>query len=435
MSKMSVHKVRRASQMFQPILTTMLKPSQKPKVTSKSYDSLIKYGFIKSVNNGMYAYLPLGLRVLDKLTNLVVNEMENVGAQKLMLPALTPTKLWKQTNRFDDNKTELFEVHDRHKKNYILSPTYEETICDLIASTGTLSPKILPLKLYQISNKWRDEMKPRLGFFRSREFVMKDLYTFDASLDDAKKTYELICEAYDNIFKQIGISYVKAIGDTGSIGGLMSHEYHYKCEVGDDTICMCSSCQYAINKTVCKESHCPECNSTFLEQNTAEVGHAFLLDTKYTEPLKAQCHIQNKHVPSVMGCFGLGLSRILTVMAETLSTEDELRWPKNLAPYTVCIIPPKAGSKEEIAAQYIDKIVEILNQLNIDAILDDRTYLTIGNRFKHSCLTGYPYIIVIGKTATNSPPTFEVHNINDSSKSDLSLEAIHGYFNAENIKS
>ncbi|XP_076650748.1 prolyl-tRNA synthetase 2-like protein, mitochondrial [Halictus rubicundus] len=431
---MPVHKIRRVSQIFQPMTTTILKSSEKSKVTSKSYNSLIKYGFIKSVSNGMYAYLPLGLRVLDKLTDLVDNEMEKIGAQKLLLPALTATKLWKQTNRFDDNKKELFEVHDRHKKNYILSPTYEETICDLIASTGTLSPKILPLKLYQISNKWRDEMKPRHGFFRSREFVMKDLYTFDASLDNANTTYKLIGEAYDSIFKQIGISYVKAIGNTGSIGGLMSHEYHYKCEVGDDTVCICSSCQHAINKTVCKESHCPECNSTFLEQNTAEVGHAFLLDTKYTEPLKAHCHIQNKYVPSVMGCFGLGLSRILTVMAETLSTENELRWPKNLAPYTVCIIPPKAGSKEEIAAQYVDKIVEILNQLNIDAILDDRTHLTIGYRFKESNLTGYPYIIIIGKSATKSPPTFEVHNINDSSKSDLSLEGMLSYFNAENIK-
>ncbi|XP_078033233.1 prolyl-tRNA synthetase 2-like protein, mitochondrial isoform X2 [Augochlora pura] len=403
-----------------------------------SFDSkhcnLVKYGFIKPVNNGMYAYLPLGIRVLDKITNLVDNEMEKVGAQKLLLPALTATKLWKRTKRFDNNRDELFEVHDRHDKHYILNPTCEESICDLISSIKPLSPKLLPLRLYQISNKWRDEMKPRYGFFRSREFIMKDLYTFDATLENANETYETICEAYDNIFKLIGITFIKAIGDTGTIGGLKSHEYHYKCEIGDDILCLCPGCNQAINKSVCKESHCHQCNKSFLEQNTTEVGHAFLLDTKYTEPLKAECHIQHKHVPLVMGCYGLGLSRLLTAMTETLPINGELRWPKNLAPYTVCVIPPKAGSKEESATQYVDKILEILRQLNIDAVLDDRTNLTIGSRLRLSSATGYPYVIIIGKDAMKSPPTFEVHNVNDSSRFDLSLEGIYSYLDAENIK-
>ncbi|XP_033324898.2 prolyl-tRNA synthetase 2-like protein, mitochondrial [Megalopta genalis] len=433
MSNISIHKIKRVSQVFQP-LNTILPPSQQSKVTSERYDRLIRHGFIKPVSNGMYAYLPLGLRVLDKLTNLVDNEMENIGAQKLLLPALTATKLWKQTKRFDSNKTELFEVHDRHHKHYILNPTCEESICDLISSVGHFSPKILPLRLYQISNKWRDEMKPRHGFFRSKEFVMKDLYTFDTTLDNADKTYETICEAYNNIFKLIGITFIKATGDTGTIGGLKSHEYHYKCKIGDDILCLCPACQQAINKTICKESRCDQCNNSFLEETTIEVGHAFLLDTLYTEPLKAKYHAEQKYVPLVMGCYGLGLSRILTIMAETLSTNNELRWPKNLAPYTVCVIPPKDGSKEESATQYVDKIFEILHQLNIDAILDDRTNLTIGARFKLSNYTGYPYIIVIGKTAMNSPPTFEIHNINDSTCSDLSLESIYSYFDAENIK-
>ncbi|XP_076229289.1 prolyl-tRNA synthetase 2-like protein, mitochondrial isoform X2 [Nomia melanderi] len=385
------------------------------------------------VSNGLYAYLPIGLRVLNKLTNIVENEMENIGAQRVLLPALTPTNLWQKTERFDTNKTELFTVLDRHNRQYILSPTYEETICDLIKSSGYMSLK-LPLKLYQISNKWRDEIKPRFGFLRSREFIMKDLYTFDATLDDANQSYETVCEAYSNIFKTLGIKFTKAIGDTGIIGGLKSHEYHYTCDNTDDIICTCSACQYAINKVMCKESKCPQCSNTLLEQSTAEVGHTFLLDTKYTEPLGA-VYMQQKLKPLVMGCYGLGLSRILTVVAEKLRTEEgELRWPKSLAPYTLCIITPKSGSNEEGANQYLNQILEIVNQLNIETILDDRTKLTIGKRMKLARLVGYPYVIVLGKTAMMSPPTFEVHNINDSSSTELSLESIASYFEAENMK-
>ncbi|KZC12434.1 putative proline--tRNA ligase, mitochondrial, partial [Dufourea novaeangliae] len=433
-TNMPARNIMRLSQMYPPITGTLNNAQMKSKSTSDSYENLSKYGFIKSINTGMYAILPMGLRVLNKLINLVDNEMERVGAQKIMLPALTATQLWKQTNRFDSAKDELFVLQDRHSKKYILSPTHEETICHLISSEGTMPSKLLPLRLYQISNKWRDEMKPRCGFLRSREFVMKDLYTFDATLDDAKKTYELICEAYDNIFKTIGIAYFKSIGDTGLIGGLMSHEYHYTSNIGEDIVCVCSACQYAINKAVCTESHCPKCRSTFLERHTAEVGHTFLLDKKYTKPMNAFYHSRNTIEPLVMGCFGLGLSRIFTVMSEILSTKDELRWPKNLAPYTVCIIPPKTGSKEETATQYVDQIVETLTHLNIDTVLDDRTELTIGNRFKQACITGYPYVIILGKTAVKSPPMIEIHNINDSTHSNITVESVQNYFEVNNVK-
>ncbi|CAK9795363.1 Probable proline--tRNA ligase, mitochondrial [Anthophora plagiata] len=402
---------------------------------TKVYDAnLIKYGIIKQINSGMYAFLPLGLRVLNKLTTLVDNEMEKIGAQKILLPALTSVDLWKKTDRFNDNATELFKVQDRCDKHYILSPTYEETICALVSSIGILSPKILPLKLYQISNKWRDEIKPRLGFLRSREFVMKDLYTFDVNLNHAQETYALVCKTYDNIFRNIGVSFVKAIGDPGLIGGSITHEYHYISNIGEDIVYTCSSCQYAINKTITKELHCPQCKQPFLEQHTAEVGHTFLLNTKYTKPLNVSCRLNNVSTSLVMGCFGLGLSRIFTVMIEELSTKEELRWPKHLAPYTVCIIPPKKGSKEESASQYVNKIIEILDQLNIDAILDDRTNLSIGNRFMHARVSGFPYVIIIGKSTMKFPPQVEVHSINDSTNCEIPLDNISTYFHNESIK-
>lgn len=185
----------------------------------------------------MYAYLPLALRVLNKLTTLVDNEMEKIGAQKILLPALTSASLWEKTDRYNNNKSELFILQDRTKKEYILSPvsyslilshylnhmnkhnminkcfiliqTCEETICNLLSSSGLVPLQILPVKLYQISSKWRDEMKPRHGFLRSREFLMKDLYTFDFTLNNAQETYEEVCEVYENIFKNIGVTFIK----------------------------------------------------------------------------------------------------------------------------------------------------------------------------------------------------------------------------------
>ncbi|XP_071866772.1 prolyl-tRNA synthetase 2-like protein, mitochondrial [Bombus fervidus] len=432
MSSLPIRNINKLSHLFQPTTSTIA-TSKKTELSSKSYENLIKYGLIKQVNNGMYAFLPLGLRVLNKLIALVDTEMEKIGAQKLLLPALTSTQLWKKSNRFNDNIRELFKLQDRSHREYILSPTHEEAICSVVSSVGSLSPRMFPLRLYQISNKWRDEIKPKLGFLRSREFTMKDLYTFDKDLDGAKETYALVCETYENIFKKIGITCIKAIGDPGTTGGSMSHEYHYMSSIGEDNVYVCLSCQYSINKIMCKESQCPECGSVLKQNRTAEVGHTFLLDTKYTIPLEVALRINNEIKPLVMGCYGLGLSRIFTVMTELLSTKEELRWPKNLAPYTVCIIPPKAGSKEESASQYVKDIIEILTQLKTDIILDDRTYLTIGNRLMHARLTGFPYVVIIGKSAIQSPPLIEIHDINNSTNCQIPLDDISSYFNREGI--
>ncbi|KYN10660.1 putative prolyl-tRNA synthetase, mitochondrial [Trachymyrmex cornetzi] len=374
-SKTKIINLTRMSRIFQGT-SGSFDSGNKTDITSKSHKLMISYGIIKPLSIGMYALLPLGLRVLNKLIDIVDKEMTNIGAQKILLPALTPAALWKKTDRYNSNNTELFTVTDRHKKEYILSPTHEEAVCDLISSAGQtvqISNKLLPLKLYQISSKWRDEMKPRLGFLRSREFIMKDLYTFDTSLDNARHTYDLVCESYNNIFRQI--------------------------ELFND-----------------------------------DVGHTFLLDTKYSQPLEAMFMEQNKPTPMVMGCFGLGLSRIITLVVEILSINDEMRWPVKLAPYTVCIIPPKAGSKEESTSAYIEQLFEIFYKRNIDTILDDRLHYTIGKRLVFARRSGYPYIIVIGKAATQSIPLFEIHDVNNSTYHELSLDQMNDYFDNINVK-
>ncbi|KAL6257409.1 hypothetical protein P5V15_010981 [Pogonomyrmex californicus] len=433
-TKTKVVNLARMSRLFQLIETSGSLDREKAEITSKSYKLMVNYGIITPVSMGMYALLPLGMRILNKLINLVDKEMANIGAEKILLPALTPAALWKKTKRYNSNKTELFMLKDRHQKEYILSPTHEETICNLVSSIGRISTKSLPLRLYQISSKWRDEMKPRLGFLRSREFIMKDLYTFDTSLDNAQHTYDLVCESYNNIFKQIGIKYTKSIGDMGTIGGLLSHEYHYTSDIGEDTILQCPSCHFSINQVISKATNCPECKNELRQHTVAEVGHTFLLDTKYSQPLQAMFMEQNKLKPMVMGCFGLGLSRIMTLALEILSVNNEIRWPIKLAPYTVCIIPPKAGSKEESTSIYVEHLFEILRKRDIDAILDDRTHHTIGKRLLFARVTGYPYIIVIGKAVTQSVPLFEIHDVNNSTCRELSLEQMNDYFDNIDFK-
>ncbi|XP_071555016.1 probable proline--tRNA ligase, mitochondrial [Temnothorax nylanderi] len=218
--------------------------------------------------------------------------------------------------------------------------------------------------------------------------------------------------------------------DVGAIGGLMSHEYHYISDIGEDTILQCPS----INQSISETTSCPECKNELHQHIAAEVGHTFLLDTKYSQPLKAMYVEQHKSNPMVMGCFGLGLSRIITLAAEILSTNNEIRWPIKLAPYTVCIIPPKAGSKEEDTSVYVEQLSEILCKRDINAILDDRTHHTIGKRLVFARALGYPYIIVIGKTATQSVPLFEIHDVNNSTYRELSLNQISDYFDNINFK-
>ncbi|KAI4497751.1 hypothetical protein M0802_007077 [Mischocyttarus mexicanus] len=433
MASRKFNKINKISQLFRSTHTTLADKFEKSEVVSKGYVNMINSGIIKPVSKGMHVLLPLGFRILDKLSTIVEKEMKNIGAQRILLPALTSTKLLKKTNRYDPDNNELFTLRDRYDKKYVLSPTFEEAICNLINNLGPMSKKILPLKLYQISSKWRDEMKPRLGLLRSREFIMKDLYTFNVDLDDAKDTYNIVCDAYNNIFNQIGIEYIKAEGDMGSIGGCLSHEYHYFSNIGEDIVLSCQHCNYRVNKNVSVQSECPCCKTKLQKHNAIEVGHTFLLDTKYSKPLNAVYTDQNVEKPLVMGCFGIGLSRIMAAAAEIYSTKEDIKWPKCIAPYTVCIIPPKEGSKEEAASSYIEPIYDILCKLGIDAILDDRTNLTIGKRLLYVRSTGFPYAIILGKTVL-SKSVFELYDVYNDKYHEVTLESMTDYFMNIDIK-
>lgn len=417
--------INRVSQLFQPAKIIPKEALSKTNVALKNHKLLMDAGIISSTDSGMFYFLPLGNRVVEKLEKLVDEEMKLIGAQKIRVPALTSASLWEKTARLEEAKSELLMLKDRHGKGYILGPTFEEAITNLIFHNSPLKRKDLPLRLYQISPKWRDEMKPRLGLLRSREFIMKDLYTFDVNAENSKITYDTVNQAYQNIFKSIEIPFVKVAADAGIIGGSLSHEYHYLSTIGEDQIKFCKSCQYYHDNATEPTDVCPKCSGNFEQINSVEVGHTFLLGTKYSKPLKATYNDNNNKQQHLhMGCYGLGITRIIATAVEILSSDLEIRWPLKLAPYTVCILPPKKGSKQETMAQLSYDLYMSLQNLNIDVIMDDRTDMSIGKRFIDVRKFGYPFAIVVGKSSLDTVPTVEVHDVYNASHVNLTQENV-----------
>lgn len=384
-------------------------------LTCKSQRLMLQVGLIYPASSGCYHLLPYTVRAMEKLVRLIDQEMQAIGGQKVNMPSLSPAELWRATNRWDLMGKELLRLRDRHGKEYCLGPTHEEAITALVASQKTLSYKQLPFLLYQVTRKFRDEPRPRFGLLRGREFYMKDMYTFDCSPEAARQTYHLVCGAYDSLFHRLGLRCVKVQADVGSIGGTMSHEFQLPVDVGEDRLAICPSCNFAANMETLgsAQTNCPACQGPLTETKGIEVGHTFYLGTKYSSIFNSQfTNVHGRPSLAEMGCYGLGVTRILAAAIEVLSTEDCIRWPGLLAPYQVCLIPPKKGSKEEEATELTghlyDHITEAVPQLRGEVLLDDRTHLTIGNRLKDANKFGYPFVIIVGRRALDNPAHFEV---------------------------
>ncbi|XP_022232864.2 probable proline--tRNA ligase, mitochondrial isoform X2 [Drosophila obscura] len=301
----------------------------------------------------------------------------------------------------------------------------------MLATTAPISYRQLPLRLYQIGPKFRDELKSRFGLMRAKEFLMKDLYTFDVSEETARHTYSVVSEAYDRLFKQLEVPFVKVSAATGMMGGSLSHEYHYVSPVGEDTLLQCSSCGFAgnaevLDSTVAASTDCPSCRSAQLSQvRGVEVAHTFLLGEKYSKPLGATfLNTSAKPQSLVMGCYGIGITRVLASALEVLSTEQELRWPKLLAPYDVCLIGPKQGSKEQQPAEAIEnELLQHIGQIcgAQELLHDDRKELTIGKRLLDAKRLGHPLTIVVGARAVQQEaPKLELH-VSGGEKMELEL--------------
>ena len=511
-----------------------------------SHKLMVRAGLVRRLTSGAYIYLPMGKKILEKASAIVREEMNKAGAIELLMPALHPIELWKKTGRYDDMGDVMIKFKDRHGREVALGPTHEEIITDLV-SREVRSYKDLPITLYQVQTKFRDEVRPRFGIVRSCEFIMKDAYSFDADQEKMEISYKKMYDAYCRIFTRCGLPYVAVEADPGLMGGTVSHEFMIPCAIGEDRIIICSSCGYAASTEVAKvkgiesagsketpkeqketvltpgkstvedvcaflkkspkeliktliymadgeavavlirgdhqaneakiknalgartlelagekkvkevtggdmgfsgpvglsikmvgdnsvkdmvaavvganekDKHiinvvpgrdfkaekwidarvitesdpCPKCGGKIEMKSAVEIGHTFKLGTKYSIPLGASYTDEKGEMkPLVMGCYGIGVNRILASLIETSYDKDGIIWPASLSPAEVVVIPVKMNDEEITRAA--EEVYKELTAAGIDVILDDRDK-SPGIKFKDADLVGFPVQIVIGK--------------------------------------
>ncbi len=362
----------------------------------KSHKLLTRSGMIKQTAAGVYSYLPLGHRVMKKIEAVVREEHDQIGCSELIMPALQPRDLWDESGRWDDFGPALMRLKDRKERNFCLGPTHEEVITDLVRDVID-SYKKLPLALYQIQTKYRDELRPRFALMRGREFVMKDLYTFSDSQEDLERWYERVSEVYTRIFKRVGLDTRIVASDTGDIGGDQAHEFMVMSEVGEDTITYCEACSYAANQEhsgLDDGDECPECGGRITTAMGIEVGNIFKLGTKYSESMNAYFTDRDgKRKPLIMGCYGLGVSRTLMAAVEQHSTDESIVWPKAITPFDIHILPLALNDDEK---RETSEEVQTTLGAHFDVLYDDREERP-GVKFKDADLIGIPYRVVLGK--------------------------------------
>jgi prolyl-tRNA synthetase len=512
-----------------------------------SHKLLLRAGIIRKLTGGLYTFLPLGVLSLHKIEQIVREEMNRAGALEVLMPALQPPEIWQQTGRYETLQDVLFKVRDRAKKDWVLGPTHEEVITTLVAGEVS-SYRQMPKNFYQIQVKFRDEIRPRFGLMRAKEFIMKDAYSFDATDELAQASYRRMYDAYARIFQRCGLKTIAVEADTGAMGGKFSHEFMVPAETGENEVVFCDACGYAANvekatshapktasahatlplekfptpgvvtidalsrapfsvpaerqiktlvyiadskpvlvllrgddqlneaklaatlgtptfrpgepeeifkalgahpgslgavgvtalavyaderlrdssgmttganedgfhwqnvsmgrditvkhwadlRVVNAGEACPKCDKSLKVQRAIEVGHVFKLGTKYSVALKALFLDESgKQQPSIMGCYGIGVTRTLQAVIEQSHDENGIVWPLSVAPYTVCITPLTVAPESEVM-KLAERLYNELTQRGIDVILDDRNERP-GVKFKDSELVGFPIRIGIGE--------------------------------------
>jgi prolyl-tRNA synthetase len=359
---------------------------------------LIRAGFVDKVMAGVYSYLPLGLRVLSKISEIIREEMNAIGASEILMPALTPKDNWEKTGRWQTFDA-LFKVISRDKKEYALGATHEEIVVPL-ASKVIFSYKDLPFGVYQIQTKFRDEPRAKSGILRGREFLMKDLYSFHTDADDLDRYYQKVIKAYQKIFKKLGLKAILTEASGGTFSKY-SHEFQVPAENGEDEIVYCNKCHFAQNREInsSKEKDpCPKCKNPLSVLRSVEVGNIFKLNTKYSDPFSLKYKDKDGSQKTViMGCYGIGVSRLMGVLAEIFNDSKGLLWPKSVAPFLAHLIVIFGSDKKESKRifSYAKEIYQKLLDAGIEVLFDDRQDKTPGEKFAESDLIGIPFRLVI----------------------------------------
>ena len=542
------------------MLITTLKEAPNEAVID-SHILLLRSGMIRKLVAGVYNYMPLGLRTLHKIENIIREEMDNAGGLEILSSALQPKELWEESGRWFKYGPELMRLTDRHEREFCLGPTHEEIFTDLVRNT-VKSSKNLPLNIYQIQTKYRDELRPRFGLMRGREFIMKDAYSFDKDVNGLDASYDIMYKTYSNIFDRFGLKYKAVLADTGAIGGTGSHQFMALSEIGESNILYCDHCDYAADEekavAVCTHSDssemleveevytpnqhtieevstflgvpsektvkcvlykdnqnnelvaafvrgdrevneiklvnalniaeaflgfandeeikslntyygfigpvglnckividkevaemkniicgankhnyhlknvnygrdfdglvidlrkaiagdvCPVCGAPMNIERGIEVGQIFKLGTKYSAAMNCTyTDEKGANIPMVMGCYGIGVTRTMSSIIEQYHDEFGIKWPLNVAPYHVVIVPVKYADEAQKALA--DQIYAELKKARVEVILDDRN-AGFGFKAKDWELIGIPYQIVVGREASNGTVELKVRATNE----------------------
>jgi len=355
---------------------------------------MMRAGLIRKTASGIYEWLPLGMRVFKKVENIVREELNKIGAQEILLPAVQPKELWDQSGRWDVYGKELLRFEDRKGAEFCFSPTAEEVITNCV-KRDVNSYKQLPVVLYQFCIKFRDEIRPRFGVMRSREFYMKDAYTFCATETSAEEWYKKFFNAYHDIFKRCGLKYQAVEADSGNIGGSFSHEFMVLANTGENSISTCTKCGYTASEEKAGKK-CLQCEGEYKITRGIEVGHTFKLGTKYSESMKATFSDENqKQKPFIMGCYGIGITRVVAAAIEQNHDENGIIWTKELSPFDIHLIT--IGDDEKTFAQ-ANQLVEMAEAEGLSVLWDDRDKQA-GIKFKEADLLGlYNRIVISPKT-------------------------------------
>lgn len=353
---------------------------------------LAKGGFIdRPLAAGIYSFLPLGWRVHGKIAQIIREEIEKIGGQEVFLPSLQPKRIWVESGRWDKMDPPLLTLKDRHQKEYALAPTHEEVMTGL-AARFIKSYRDLPLYLYQIQNKFRNEMRATGGLLRTREFMMKDLYSFHEDEKDLDDYYQKVFKAYLKIFKRCGFEAFPVEAESGSMGGEVCHEFMMVCPNGEDKVVVCPKCDWAGNvEAVGEKKACPRCQAKTKTVRGVENGHIFKLGTLYSEKLGAYfTNRRGDKKPVVMGCYGIGLGRLLATIVESSHDEKGIIWPKEVAPCKVHLISVAPSD-----VRSADKVYETLLKAGIEVLYDDREEASAGVKFADADLIGLPVRLVV----------------------------------------
>ena len=434
----------RLTNYFIPTLRDTPKEAQ---IVSHRY--MLRAGMIQQASAGIYSWLPMGYRVLRKIEQIVREEQDAAGAQEVLMPTIQSADLWRESGRYDDYGKEMLRIQDRHERDMLYGPTNEELITDIFR-THLKSYRALPLYLYHIQWKFRDEVRPRFGIMRGREFLMKDAYSFDVDFENAVNAYNKMFVAYLKTYARMGLKAIPMAADSGPIGGDMSHEFVILADTGESEV-YCHKdwldvdvlsqdididgdlqpvvdsflARYAATDEKHDPATCPVPAADLITTRGIEVGHIFYFGTKYSEPLGARVTgPDGKEVPVHMGSYGVGVSRLVGGIIEASHDDRGIIWPEAVAPFRVGLVNIKVGDAD--CTGVCEDLYRGLGNAGVETLYDDRDERT-GSKLADMDLIGLPWQVIVGPRGVKNG-IVEVKNRRTGETEELSPEAVLNRF-------